>query len=357
MAFRRKQIAYRDIISFKKRVIADGGIIESPECIDRPINADFHFQPSGFKAGVAYVQKPNNSIGDFAVSRSSIRTRRIQSGIIETLANHVPAYDYKVGSTCPILSLGPQSINLYLNSELNNVENTTVTATAYTVFLYGTGTITFSGAYVGTLVGTGVNDKVEVTFTPSAGTLTSTDTGSVDKKQIENLAYSTSYIKTTGITATRLQDVLSGAGDSSTFNDTDIVLVIKCRKFIAANIGHKRITISDGTLNNLVEFRYNANANGVVGSVASAGVITALSSNPGDASEFHTFIVTSEQNKTQIWIDGSKTNESLLSNTPIGLNTLKLSGGAGANTFEGEIEFIKTYIRVKAEIDYPYLIE
>lgn len=77
--------------------------------------------------------------------------------------------------------------NLYANSETLVTQGISVDAGTYTVSFTGTGTITFSGAYSGSLVGTGVSNRVETTFSASAGTLTSTVSGSVLTAQCENV--------------------------------------------------------------------------------------------------------------------------------------------------------------------------
>lgn len=79
-----------------------------------------------------------------------------------------------------------------------------VTATPLTVSFTGTGTITFSTAYSGSLVGTGAGDRVTATFTPSAGNLVCTVSGSVTLAQCE-----------VGSTATPYQEV--GASWAATY--------------------------------------------------------------------------------------------------------------------------------------------
>ena len=114
--------------------------------------------------------------------------------------------------------------NLLLNSETLSTQTATVTATAHTLSFYGTGTVTLSGAITaGPLVGTGINDRVKLTFTPTAGSLTVTVSGSVTKAQLEEGAFPTSYIPTTSSTVTRAADVASigGADFSSFYNQSE----------------------------------------------------------------------------------------------------------------------------------------
>lgn len=100
-------------------------------------------------------------------------------------------------------------INLLLQSETVATQNITVTAQAYTLSSWGTGSITLSGTGSGTLNGTGANDRVSLTFTPTAGTLTLTVTGSCTKGQTEAGTFASSYIPTTTASVTRAADALS----------------------------------------------------------------------------------------------------------------------------------------------------
>lgn len=78
--------------------------------------------------------------------------------------------------------------NLYSSTDTLSTQNITTTNDTYTVSFKGTGSITFSGTHTGTLNGTGVNDRVEQTFTATAGTLTSTVSGSVTEAQCEKVS-------------------------------------------------------------------------------------------------------------------------------------------------------------------------
>ena len=121
------------------------------------------------------------------------------------------------------------------------------------VSFYGTGTITFSGTFVGSLVGTGANNRVSIIFTPTTGTLTLTVTGSVTKGQVETGAYATSYIPTTTAT-TRNADAISKTGISDLIGQTEGALFCDLR---FTNIGEEKyiITVSDTTLNNNISLR------------------------------------------------------------------------------------------------------
>jgi len=102
----------------------------------------------------------------------------------------------------------------------------TVTAQAYTLQFRGTGSIALTGAHTATLNGTGADVLVSLTFTPSAGTLTLTPSGTVDYPQLEVGSTPTSYIPNTAGsgTVTRAAETLSIAGVNSPISATEATL-------------------------------------------------------------------------------------------------------------------------------------
>ena len=164
-----------------------------------------------------------NSLATF--SRASIGTYIDDSGERRTAAVDTPRFDHDLitGESLGLL-VEEERTNLLLNSEILSTQIVTVTATAHTLSFYGTGTVTLSGASTtGPLVGTGADDRVELTFTPTAGSLTVTVSGSVTKAQLEVGSFPTSYIPTTNSSATRAADVVSigGANFMSFYNQTE----------------------------------------------------------------------------------------------------------------------------------------
>ncbi len=115
--------------------------------------------------------------------------------------------------------------NLLLNSLLNGAnlatQNVTVTATAHTLSFYGTGTVTLSGAHSATVNGTGAYpQRTTLTFTPSAGTLIVTVSGTVQFAQLEAGASASSFIPTGASQVTRVVDnaAITGTNLSDWFN-------------------------------------------------------------------------------------------------------------------------------------------
>jgi len=143
-----------------------------------------------------------------AYTRASTGTYFDSTGTMQTAAINAPRWDYDP-TTLQLRGLLMEEgrTNLILNSATLVTQSVTTTATAYTLSFYGTGTVTKSGAATGALAGTGAAQRVTQTFTPTAGSLTLTVTGSVTNGQIEAGPFATSWIPTTGATATRAIDI------------------------------------------------------------------------------------------------------------------------------------------------------
>ena len=147
-------------------------------------------------------------------TRASTGTFVDSNGLIQTAASNAPRFDHNptTGESLGLL-VEEARTNLLLNSGTLSTQSATVTAVSTTLSFYGTGTVTLTGvSTAGPLVGTGANNRVSLTFTPTAGSLTLTVSGSVNNAQLEAGSFPTSYIPTTGSTVTRAADVASMTG-------------------------------------------------------------------------------------------------------------------------------------------------
>lgn len=145
-----------------------------------------------------------------AFSRPTTATYTNASGVLTTAAVNAPRFDYSptsIGTPTGLLLEGAAT-NLFLNSATLATQSVTTTATPYTISFYGTGTIVLTGTATATITGTGAYPtQTTYTFTPTAGTLVATVTGSVTNAQIETGSFATSYIPTTTAPVTRAADV------------------------------------------------------------------------------------------------------------------------------------------------------
>ena len=180
--------------------------------------------PNAVKASKLYSIIPSNGNGDMTVVRATTATRVNSSGLIESVAANVARLNYD--GSCPSILVEPQRTNRLLNSDVVVTQSITTAGLQMAVSFYGTGTITFSGTFIGSLVGTGANNRVSIVFTPTTGTLVLTVTGSVTKGQVETGGYATSYIPTTIASVTRNADIISKAGISSLIGQTEGVVFL-----------------------------------------------------------------------------------------------------------------------------------
>ena len=156
------------------------------------------------------------------------------SGAIVAINADLPRFDYNpVTLVCKGLLVEELRTNLFVNSLLNgtslSTQLVTTTAVAHTLSFYGTGQIVLTGTSSATVVGTGAYpNRQTLTFTPTAGVLTLTVTGTVQYAQLEVGSFPTSFIPTAATSVTRNADVavMTGTNFSSWYNQTSGTFVL-----------------------------------------------------------------------------------------------------------------------------------
>jgi len=135
---------------------------------------------------------------------------------------------------CKGLLIEETRTNLLLNSLINgtnlSTQSVTTAAVSQTLSFYGSGQIVLTGTSSATVVGTGAYPaRQTLTFTPTAGVLTLTVTGTVQYAQLEAGAFATSFIPTDGTTKTRNADLatMTGTNFSDWFNASEGTFVCK----------------------------------------------------------------------------------------------------------------------------------
>ena len=206
--------------------------------------------PNAYKANKLYSIIPSSGNGDLTTTRATTATRVNSSGLVENVATGIPRVDYTNGVANILLE--PQRTNRLLNSATVVTQTITTTAVDNTLSFYGTGTITLSGTFSGSLVGTGEANRVSLTFTPTAGSLVLTVSGTCTNGQLELGSYATSYIPTTTSTVTRNADTIERTSvGSDILNPSEGTFYVEIAS-IANDLVQKTIEISDNTDNNRV---------------------------------------------------------------------------------------------------------
>ena len=145
------------------------------------------------------------------LTRASTATFVGSDGLIQSAAINAARFDHDpVTLACKGLLIEESRTNLVFPSATLTTQTRTVTAVAHTLSFYGTGTVVLSGVAIATVTGTGAYPtRTTLTFTPTAGSLIMTVTGSVTQAQLEAGAFPTSYIPTTTASLARSVDVCS----------------------------------------------------------------------------------------------------------------------------------------------------
>lgn len=278
------------VFTFKQRVIADVGTFESERYLENKLGmftqnlfneASYVITPNGYKTSKIYALKPENGSGDLDMLRNTTATRINEYGVREVVPANRVRIDYSNGKPCFLIE--PQRTNLVYPSATATTQVRAVTAVLHTLSFYGTGTVTLSGAFSGSLVGTGSNNRVSLTFTPTAGDLTLSVSGIVTDWQLEAGSNATSYIPTVKGSVTRNSDSpyknniidLIGQTEGSIYVEFD-------RTTETSSIKHLLTIYGDGLITNSLFLNTNNNTNksivcvirvnSVVYQVGSAGV-------------------------------------------------------------------------------------
>ncbi len=166
--------------------------------------------------------------------------------------------------------------------------------------------------------------------------------------QLEDADYLTSYIPnlSTGST-TRSADVCNGAGDSSTFNDSEGVLFAEIQGLTDTDTGNRYISLTDGTTTNalMIQYRNSGELRLFNGGTSTAQIIyrdaTAdLTENIKLAIKYGT-----TTGSYKVYINGySKTIASAFVATAMsGLDELKFEFVSGSNNFYGKVKQLMVF--------------
>ena len=363
--------------------------------------------PTGYKAGKVYSVLPESGVGDFTFDRDSKATRVNEDGLIEVMDNDVPRLDYTDGG-CPSLLLEPESTNLetksngfstwavnsnitrtvdYIISPDGTLNGTRLQFTANgfsantaqvssvqnTVSCYakrndsGTQSVGFFKDGSGTVDSAWslTSDWKRFTYTYTAGSsfgyvgiagVSGADV-SVYGFQLEESSYPTSYIPTNGSTVTRVGETCDDAGDVSTFNDSEGVLMAE----IAANSkggGYKLISLTDSTSgNSFISIGMMVNTTESYKQIRFSGVnLFSDYTDPINQTDFNKIAIKYKSGNSSFYVNGFEIDSSSVTYTPnAALSELKFSYFNGSDDFYGNTKQIQYFDSALTDLEIETL--
>ena len=147
--------------------------------------------------------------------------------------------------------------------------------------------------------------------------------------QAEQGSYATSYIPTNGSTVTRVGETCNGAGDASTFNDSEGVLMVEISAL--ANVGgFENLSLSNGSSESRLTIFYRNTLNVIEFRVTVNNVIQMqLQYTIEDAKSFNKMLIKYKENDFAVWINGFElyTDNSGITFGSYPLNNLSFDNG------------------------------
>ena len=156
-------------------------------------------------------------------------------------------------------------------------------------------------------------------------------------------SYSTSYISTTTAAVTRSAETANGAGDATTFNDSEGVLMAEISA-LADDGTVRSIAISGSVTNDVVRFYYDGVSNGITAFVYDGAYQSVFTTVVNDITENNKIAFSYKLNEFKLFINGlqvgfTDTNGAI----PNGLDGLKFDNGSGAEDFYGKVKQLQYY--------------
>jgi len=223
---------------------------------------------------------------------------------------------------------------------------------------------TLSSTAIETLINDSEWSRVDITFTSTTSStirciytaLTAGDYFYLWGAQLEAGSYPTSYIPNhSGGSVTRGADDCDGAGDSSTFNDSEGVLYLES-SWLSNELGTSTIAISDGTTSNRIILGYiGADDDLYATSIGGASAPSLMRYNVGDITTNHKIAIKYKANDFAFWIDGVERGTQSSGTTPVGLNELSFSSGTGGSKIFGNMKQILYFPEALSDADLETL--
>ena len=160
--------------------------------------------------------------------------------------------------------------------------------------------------------------------------------------QLEAGSYATSYIPTAGSTVTRAEETCNGAGNVSTFNDSEGVLYAEIA-YLSDTGTYRTISINDGSNDNMVAFENRPVSNQIKAFINVSGVsVMSSTQSLTNVKQFNKIAIKWKQDDFAWWVNGVQIYEDLSGST-FGsgvLNKLNFNNGVQNFPFEGNVKSV-----------------
>jgi hypothetical protein len=271
------------------------------------------------------------------------------AGIVKSYAANLPRFDYDANGA--LLGLRIEGAATRLNTIAaapTAPENITVTAQVYTISFSGTGSVVLSGAHAATVGGAGaLPARAAYTFTPTAGTLTVTPSGTVQNLQLETGPLATSPILGEGGAVTRAADMVTVNLSGIDFNPSEGALFLDA--YTAPGIGtgiyQSPAALDNGGSSSIQIIRGPSRY--VSASVAVGGATqAALASSAAilDNTRFR-LAFSWAANAFRLSFNGGAVTEDTTGTVPTGLSTLRIGMSTGVYPWNGHIRHLAYFPR------------
>jgi len=229
---------------------------------------------------------------DFTVERNSKKYVLGADGYLKEYIADAAAIEFNADGSYKGVLVEPASTQLLGGgTDTPTTQTVTVTAEEHTLSFYGSGSVVLSGVESDTLTGTGTDaERVSLTFTPTAGSLTLTVSGSPKYWQLEKSPIATSYIPNTGAvgtSVTRVKDDIYLTSASSLIGQTEGTLFIEVDWQETSGADQFILVASDGTNNNKMQIYKTASPSELIMYARANGVDLTVQ---GEASTAYTGI-------------------------------------------------------------------
>ena len=163
--------------------------------------------------------------------------------------------------------------------------------------------------------------------------------------QSEFGSYPTSYIPTSGSTATRSADACNGSGTSADFNSAEGVLFTELATLDKDDTSSRRISISDGTTNNVIRLTFDVASNRLYVVVYKLGTIWATYTTLSNSEGFNKVALKYKPSDFNFYVNGVKVQQQSSGATfDAGtMSEVAFDNGGGGNLFVGKCKQIMTF--------------